>query len=791
MNQSLNDIYQPGTELTVGSHRARIIKYLTSGGFAHIYTAEICPADLSSPAKIACLKRVLVPDKPSLNVLRAEVDAMKLLRGNQHVVSYIDSHAAKSGVHDGSYEVFLLMEYCSGGGLIDFMNTRLQNRLQEGEVLKITSDITQGIAAMHALQPPLIHRDIKIENVLISDDRTFKVCDFGSVCGVIRPPKNPQEFNYVQHDILKNTTAQYRAPEMIDLYRGYPINEKSDIWALGVFLYKLCYYTTPFEKIGEAAILHSRFQFPSYPQYSDSLKHLISFMLSENPTQRPNICQVLEEVSRIQGTPCPLRNFYVTRAMQQQQQHQQPKIKFDHSASQPKLDSANNIINVPFKMSHNQPLRSTQTFAGAPVNAASNGYLPALKPLPIQPVSSSFTNGPFKFIEGNKALQSKQTPHFQPPISHDFNRLGRSQTFTPTSTLASRSSVSPPLAGRGDISKIISANPTNVEPSPIYLSSGTQTDDGFASSHALKLERTKSIASLSSSESVESQHTGGSATRRFGQKLKKVFTGERRSISPIKSRQNTGDSVRSAFATLRRGFSGGSFKSELPNKRNSLDISSTSSHSNGFKFRVSSSESIEEENVYPRFSHSRSSSSASIVSDLDQLQQDDTGAKNYYKSHSPVKVSATQGSRSSIQKRVQDLLKNSQDSPVKKTAHGYGMLSPGDEAAELASQLTNETMLQNVHQSTASTPKVLSPAKRNSSVVIKAGQQVSKDAEEVPSSRKPAPPKPKRPKKPSHLKADKIIKEAETSAYEHSVDISDIEIDELEKDFKRRFPSAV
>ncbi|CUS24022.1 LAQU0S13e01530g1_1 [Lachancea quebecensis] len=789
MNQSLNDIYQPGTELTVGSHRARIIKYLTSGGFAHIYTAEIYPADLSSPVKVACLKRVLVPDKPSLNVLRAEVDAMKLLRGNQHVVSYIDSHAAKSGAHDGSYEVFLLMEYCSNGGLIDFMNTRLQNRLQEAEVLKITSDITQGIAAMHALQPPLIHRDIKIENVLISDDRTFKVCDFGSVCGVIRPPKNPQEFNYVQHDILKNTTAQYRSPEMIDLYRGYPINEKSDIWALGVFLYKLCYYTTPFEKVGEAAILHSRFQYPSYPQYSDRLKHLISFMLSENPTQRPNICQVLEEVSRIQGVPCPLRNFYVTRAMQQQ--NQQSKVKLSHSTSQSKINSANNIINVPFKMNQNQPLRSTQTFAGAPVNATPNGYVPALKPFPIQPVSSNLSNGPFKFIEGSKALQGKQAPHFQSSIGHDFSKLGRSQTFTPTNTLSLRPSVSPPLAGRGDISKIISANPTNVEPSPVYLNSGTQTDDGFASNHSLKLERTKSISSLSSSESVESQHTGGSATRRLGQKLKKVFTGERRSISPIKSRQNTGDSVRSAFATLRRGFSGGSFKNELPNKRNSLDTSSASAHSNGYKFRVSSAESIEEENIYSRFSHSRSSSSASIVSDLDQLQQNDTGAKDYYKSHSPVKVSATQGSRSSIQKRVQDLLKNSQDSPVKKTAHGYGNFSPNDDAAELASQFTNETMLQNIHQSVATTPKVLSPAKRNSSVVIKNAEQISKGTDNTSSPRKSAPPKPQRPKKPSHLKADKIVKNVETSAYEHGVDISDIEIDELEKDFKRRYPSAV
>lgn len=317
MNQPEIATYTPGTLLTVGSHHAKVLNYITSGGFAQVYSAEMYPLDANTGTNVACLKRVIVPDKAGLNTLRAEVDAMKLLKNNKHVVCYIDSHAAKSSLQNGTYEVFLLMEYCAGGGLIDFMNTRLQNRLKEYEILNIMSQVTQGIAAMHALQPPLIHRDIKIENVLISGSGEYKVCDFGSVSGAIRPPRNPQEFAFVQHDILKNTTAQYRSPEMIDLYRCQAIDEKSDIWALGIFLYKLCYYTTPFEKGGEQAILHSRYQFLSHPIYSDRLKNLISWMLSQQPLQRPNVCQVLEEVSRMQGVSSPIKNFYLVRAMQQ------------------------------------------------------------------------------------------------------------------------------------------------------------------------------------------------------------------------------------------------------------------------------------------------------------------------------------------------------------------------------------------------------------------------------------------------------------------------------------------
>ena len=62
---------------------------------------------------------------------------------------------------------------------------------------------------------------------------------------------------------------------MIDVYRKLPIDEKSDIWALGVLLYKLCYYTTPFEAQGQLAILNASFKFPHYPPFSDKLKKLI------------------------------------------------------------------------------------------------------------------------------------------------------------------------------------------------------------------------------------------------------------------------------------------------------------------------------------------------------------------------------------------------------------------------------------------------------------------------------------------------------------------------------------
>ena len=157
----------PGHIVIVGSYEVQIIKYLTSGGFAQTYKVEISPREFYLNSSIACLKRVIVSDKSNLNILRVEVEAMRLLRNNRFVVSYIDSNAAKSSNNDGSYEVFVLMEYCEKGSFIDFLNTTLQNRVKESEILNIMIQTCQGIAAMHKLQTPLIHSDIKFEKLLI------------------------------------------------------------------------------------------------------------------------------------------------------------------------------------------------------------------------------------------------------------------------------------------------------------------------------------------------------------------------------------------------------------------------------------------------------------------------------------------------------------------------------------------------------------------------------------------------------------------------------------------------
>ncbi|KAE9988016.1 hypothetical protein EG328_000960 [Venturia inaequalis] len=310
--------FVPGTKVTVGKHRVIIERYLSEGGFAHVYLVRV-PGEQET----AVLKRVACADKDQLANMRTEVETMKKLKGHHKIVTYIDSHASQ--LKGGGYEVFLLMEFCAGGGLIDFMNTRLQHRLTEPEILKIFADVAEGVACMHYLKPPLLHRDLKVENVLISTtpSRVYKLCDFGSTAPPRAAATNAAEGRLIEDDIQRHTTLQYRSPEMIDVYRKQPIDEKSDIWALGVLLYKLCYYTTPFEDQGQMAILNATFKFPHYPPFSDPTKKLISSMLRENPALRPNIYQVVREVCTIRNAPCPIKDIYSNRSQSEARRYEE------------------------------------------------------------------------------------------------------------------------------------------------------------------------------------------------------------------------------------------------------------------------------------------------------------------------------------------------------------------------------------------------------------------------------------------------------------------------------------
>ncbi|XP_040411562.1 BMP-2-inducible protein kinase isoform X2 [Cygnus olor] len=251
------------------------------------------------------LKRMYVNNVPDLNICKREITIMKELSGHKNIVSYLD--CAVNCVSDNVWEVLILMEYCRAGQVVNQMNQRLQTGFTESEVMRIFCDTCEAVARLHQCKTPIVHRDLKVENILLNDSGNYVLCDFGSATNKFL---NPQKdgVNVVEEEIKKYTTLSYRAPEMVNLYGGKPITTKADIWALGCLLYKLCFFSLPFGE-SQVAICDGSFTIPDNSRYTHSIHCLIRYMLEPDQEQRPDIFQVSYFAFKLAKKDCPVSNI--------------------------------------------------------------------------------------------------------------------------------------------------------------------------------------------------------------------------------------------------------------------------------------------------------------------------------------------------------------------------------------------------------------------------------------------------------------------------------------------------
>eukprot|EP01016_Furgasonia_blochmanni_P004520 TRINITY_DN11750_c0_g3_i1.p1 TRINITY_DN11750_c0_g3~~TRINITY_DN11750_c0_g3_i1.p1 ORF type:complete len:416 (-),score=88.43 TRINITY_DN11750_c0_g3_i1:313-1560(-) len=147
---------------------------------------------------------------------------------------------------------------------------------------------------MHTMEPPIAHRDIKIENILLQKKK-FKLCDFGSAStenvDFKEIPKN--QYALYEEEFEKNTTLMYRPPEMCDPFLNYHVNTKVDVWMLGCVLYTLCFFKHPFQECSKLAIVSAGYHLPKEIKFSQKLIDLIILLLTPNPDFRPSIHDVI------------------------------------------------------------------------------------------------------------------------------------------------------------------------------------------------------------------------------------------------------------------------------------------------------------------------------------------------------------------------------------------------------------------------------------------------------------------------------------------------------------------
>ncbi|XP_065046665.1 uncharacterized protein LOC135678138 isoform X2 [Musa acuminata AAA Group] len=280
-----------GRTIDVGNVKVHVRNVIAQGGFSCVYIA----LDPAQSSKQYALKHMICNDAESSDLVMKEISVMKLLRGHPNVVTLIAHTILDMGWRK---EALLVMEYCEKS-LVTVLGNRGAGYFEEKQILLIFRDVCNAIYAMHSQSPPIAHRDLKAENVLLAPGGAWKLCDFGSTSTNHKCFDKPEEMGIEEDIIRKHTTPAYRAPEMWDLFRKEVLCEKVDIWALGCLLYRICYFKSAFDGESKLQVLNGNYRIPDLPKYSASMTGLIKGMLEASPNARPDIMQVWFRVNEL------------------------------------------------------------------------------------------------------------------------------------------------------------------------------------------------------------------------------------------------------------------------------------------------------------------------------------------------------------------------------------------------------------------------------------------------------------------------------------------------------------
>ncbi|XP_026042828.1 AP2-associated protein kinase 1 isoform X5 [Astatotilapia calliptera] len=290
-----------GRVFSIGRYQVTVEETIAEGGFAIVFLVR------THQGARCALKRMYVNNEHDLKICKLEIQIMRDLVGNKNIVGFLDSSITAVGAGD-VWEVLILMDFCRGGQVVNLMNQRLQTGFTEAEVLQIFCDTCEAVTRLHQCKTPIIHRDLKVENILLHDRGHYVLCDFGSATNHFQNPQT-EGVAALEDEIKKYTTLSYRAPEMVNLYGGNVITTKADIWALGCLLYKLCYFTLPFGE-SQVAICDGSFTIPDNSRYSHEMHCLIRYMLEPDPEKRPDIYQVSYFAFKLARRECPVPNLH-------------------------------------------------------------------------------------------------------------------------------------------------------------------------------------------------------------------------------------------------------------------------------------------------------------------------------------------------------------------------------------------------------------------------------------------------------------------------------------------------
>ena len=248
--------YSLGTELGSGAFGKVVLG-------RHILTNE--------PVAVKILDKMILSQTPDdYQSVKQEINILKSVK-HKHIVQLYE-------VMQTPRHIFIIMEYCEGKDLLDYILTK--SRLSEEESLKYFHQLINALFYLHSQN--IAHRDIKIDNMLLDRNRDLKLVDFGL------------STKYPDDNLLDQPcgTVVYAAPEVLQgrEYHGM----LADVWSSGIVLYGMLSGYLPFgeqdDEINRMNIISGKIKYPSY--FSNCVKDLLMHMLDLDPMTRYTLQEV-------------------------------------------------------------------------------------------------------------------------------------------------------------------------------------------------------------------------------------------------------------------------------------------------------------------------------------------------------------------------------------------------------------------------------------------------------------------------------------------------------------------
>jgi BR serine/threonine kinase len=214
-------------------------------------------------AAIKIIKKALLQSQPNLAVkIQRDISLMRLL-DNPHLLRLIE-------FSESAHHLYIILEYAEHGQLFDYLSRSAP--LPVDQAMFFFRQIIYGLEFLH--HHGICHRDLKLENILLDQNETIKIGDFGYA-------------RWMRHDLsdAADCSPHYAAPEIL-AGRAYD-GRKSDIWSAGVIFFSLLSGRMPFDDASIRGLVQ-KVKAGAYdmPQFPDDVKDLVQRLLDVNPATR-------------------------------------------------------------------------------------------------------------------------------------------------------------------------------------------------------------------------------------------------------------------------------------------------------------------------------------------------------------------------------------------------------------------------------------------------------------------------------------------------------------------------